>query len=75
MTRLDDVLRSIDIDVAGNAAELRARHNIRLPDALQVAVALQSGCDAFITNDKQLLRVDEMAILVLDDFVGSTSMQ
>ncbi len=49
------------------AADLRARYNLRLADALQVAAALGGGCDAFLTNDLGLRRVREVPILVLDD--------
>lgn len=53
--------------VAEKAAELRARYNLRTPDALQVASALQAGCDALLTNDLGLQRVKELPILVLDE--------
>lgn len=36
------------------AAELRASHNLRTPDALHLAVAQLSGCDEFWTNDSRL---------------------
>ena len=36
------------------AAELRARHNLRTPDALHLAVAQLSGCDELWTNDSRL---------------------
>lgn len=49
------------------AGALRARYNLRLPDALQLAAALSAGCEAFLTNDAQLKRVTELQILVLDD--------
>ncbi len=56
-------------DAAGaqQAADLRARYNLGLLDALQVALALAASCDAFLTNDRMLLRVRELPILVLDD--------
>lgn len=57
----------IDLAVAEQAALLRARYNLRTPDALQVATALCAGCDAFLTNDASLRRVTEPRILVLDD--------
>lgn len=57
----------IDQPVARQAAELRARYNVRLPDSLQLAVALNAGCDAFLTNDRDLKRVTEIDVLVLDD--------
>jgi len=49
------------------AADLRARYNLGLADALQVAVALSAACDAFLTNDVALKRVVELPILVLDE--------
>jgi predicted nucleic acid-binding protein len=54
--------------VADQAANLRARHNLTLADALQVAVALSSGCDAFLTNDAALKRVEGLNVIVLDEF-------
>jgi predicted nucleic acid-binding protein len=49
------------------AAQLRARYRITLPDALQIATALQSRCDAFLTNDTELKRVQEMQIVVVQE--------
>jgi predicted nucleic acid-binding protein len=57
----------IDHNVAREAAELRARYNLTLLDALQVSLALNAGCQAFLTNDAALRRVSEISILVLDD--------
>ena len=53
--------------VADQAADLRARYQLRTPDALQIAAALSAGCDAFLTNDHALRRVGELSVLVLDD--------
>ncbi|MEW5872070.1 MAG: PIN domain-containing protein [Chloroflexota bacterium] len=53
--------------VAGKAAELRARYNLTLSDAFQVAVAIQSGCDAFLTNDIELKRVTEVPVFVVSE--------
>ena len=57
----------IDAASAERAAELRARYGMRLPDAIQIAVALNEGCEAFLTNDRRLARVAELRILLLDD--------
>ena len=54
-------------EVAARAAELRARYRLRLADALQVALALQASCEAFLTNDLTLRRVTELRILLLDE--------
>jgi len=60
--------RYTSLDAAAeSAAELRARYNLSLTDAFQIAAALAAGCDAFLTNDLRLKRVQELAILVLDE--------
>ncbi len=57
----------IDSTVAERAADLRARYNLRTPDALQTAAALDTGWQAFLTNDTQLKRVIELRVLILDE--------
>ncbi|MBI4704089.1 MAG: type II toxin-antitoxin system VapC family toxin [Deltaproteobacteria bacterium] len=59
----------IDGSLAVRAAELRSRHGIRTPDALQIAAALRAGCDAFLTNDTELRRVTELAVFLVSDLV------
>jgi len=60
-------LIKIDISIAMQAAELRSKYNLRTADALQIASALSVNCDVFLTNDKQLRRVAELHMLILDD--------
>jgi len=60
------VFVSIDQTTAAKAAKLRARYNLSLLDAFQVAAALLSDCDAFLTNDRDFKRVTEMDMIVLD---------
>ncbi len=57
----------INSTIAERAAELRAKYNLRTPDALQIAAALENACDAFLCNDKNLKRVTELKILILDE--------
>ncbi|EDZ92548.1 MAG: PIN domain-containing protein [Limnospira sp. PMC 1291.21] len=45
--------------------QLRARYNLQLPDSLQIATALDAGCEAFLTNDLQLRRITELKIIVI----------
>jgi predicted nucleic acid-binding protein len=61
--RLEPITRT----TAERAAALRARHRLRLGDALQVALALQAGCEAFLTTDRTLHRITELRVLVLDE--------
>lgn len=59
-------LRDVDSQIAYEAARLRAVHRLRTPDALHLATALSTGCDAFLTNDFALQRVTDLPVLVLD---------
>lgn len=58
---------SLGETIALQAAHLRARHNISLADACQVATAIAAGCDVLLTNDANLKRVKELAILVVGE--------
>ena len=58
-------------DVARRAAQLRALHNVRPADALQVAATLVENATAFVTNDRKLTRLSQVIdIILLDDFAG-----
>jgi predicted nucleic acid-binding protein len=56
-----------DTVIAQCAAEIRVRYNLKLPDALQIATAIESNCEAFLTNDAQLKRVMELRVLVISE--------
>jgi predicted nucleic acid-binding protein len=58
--------------IAESAARLRAHYNMRTPNALHVATALDALCDGFLTNDNGLKRVTAINILVLDDLERDT---
>ena len=60
-------LIAITASIARIAADLRARYNLRTPDALHIASAIATGCDAMLTNDFHLKRVQELSILSLDE--------
>jgi predicted nucleic acid-binding protein len=61
----------IDARVSRIGAELRAKHGLRTPDAVQIAACLAHGAPAFLTNDRRLRRVTEIEVLMLDDFLES----
>ena len=56
----------IDYNIGREATELRARYNLGLLDALQVASALDAGCEALLTNDTGLNRVVELRVIVVE---------
>lgn len=60
----------VDEKLAEAAALIRARYAIRLPDALQVAAAIQGEATLFLTNDKRTKKVDAVEVLVLFDFLN-----
>jgi predicted nucleic acid-binding protein len=49
------------------AAELRAKYNLRTPDAIQLATAIEYNVDYFLTNDLRLKTVHEVNSIVLSD--------
>ena len=57
----------ISATVAENAARMRASYGLRLPDAIQIAFAVDSGCQAIVCNDHSMRRVTELRVLILDD--------
>lgn len=57
---------SVDEEVAVEAARLRARYRLRLPDAIQVATAILSHSYALITHDLGLSKITDIRVLGVD---------
>lgn len=63
-------LVSVTTETGEIAADLRARHGIRVPDAIQAAIGIQHGCEVFVTNDSRLKCVTEFSeVIVLEDAI------
>lgn len=61
-------IMDIHAETAMKAAKIRAEYNsIKGMDALQLAVATLSGCDLFLTNDKQLCQFKEIKCIMVDE--------
>lgn len=58
-----------DLAIADLAAQFRAKHRMRTPDALQAATAIHATTTGFVTNDPVFKRVAALQILVLDDLI------
>lgn len=56
----------INADIAKKAAKIRAKYGFKTPDAIQLASALQSGSDFFITNDNQINKFIELKVVLVD---------
>lgn len=63
----------VNAAIAEQAAHLRANYQLRTPDALHLATAIESACDAFLTNDKNLRKVTEIQVPVLDELELDTT--
>ena len=57
----------LDQDIAEEAARLRAFHNIRTPDSIQMATAIIGKASFFLTNDIRLPSLPNLKTLLLDD--------
>jgi len=58
-------------EVSVLSAKLRAQYSIRTPDAIQMAVGVLYGAQAFLTNDADLKNVKDIKVIILDDFLAS----
>ena len=59
--------------IAKQAARLRGQYGIRTPDALLFSTAQAERCDAFLTNDIRLrkLEAEGVAVIILSEFVNA----
>jgi len=56
-------------NILRQGAYLRAKHQIKTPDALQLATAMQSNCRVFVTNDRRLPKISSLQILQLSNYL------
>lgn len=56
----------VSTPIAVLAAQLRAQYRLRLPDAIQLASALDIGAAAFVTHDRDFSQVAGLEILMGD---------
>ena len=53
--------------IATQTARIRRKYKFKIPDAIQLATALQAKTQAFITNDEQLKKFKEIKVLLLSE--------
>ena len=56
----------VSAPIAALAAQLRAQYRLKLPDALQLATALDMGATALVTHDRDFSQVTGLDILTGD---------
>ena len=49
------------------ARDLRVRHNLRTPDLIHVATAIERAADVFVTADSKLSRCSELRVEVISE--------
>jgi predicted nucleic acid-binding protein len=59
----------ISPEIAEEAAQIRAAHGVKTPDAIQLAAARFGGASAFLTNDSGLASIPVLSIIVLDQLL------
>lgn len=57
------ITREVLIEAAG----IRAKTGVRLPDAIHIATSILSGCQTFLTNDKSIREIPNMKVIYLSD--------
>lgn len=53
------------------AAQIKAKYDFQLPDALQLALAVESNCKTFLTNDSSLLSFPNLKVTLLSQLSHS----
>jgi predicted nucleic acid-binding protein len=60
-------LQPIDREVLEIASDLRAAYNIRTPDSIQLATAIRTRADLFISQDHRLKKIDVIRVCALEE--------
>ncbi len=68
-------LRFIDIDrpLLRTAARVRAAFRLKPPDAIQVAAAMVTHCQAFVTNDRRIPAMPGLKVVQLKNYLPPTT--
>lgn len=58
-------INSLNENIITIASDMRAKYNLKTPDAIHIATAIDAGASKFYTNDKSLKKVKEIKIQTL----------
>lgn len=61
------VVEDVDRSMAIIAAEIRREYGFRTPDAIQLATAVNTKAEAFVTNDDRFKKFKEIRIITLNE--------
>jgi uncharacterized protein len=72
LARFDGFFAHADVEVVpmttavfDRATQIRAIYNYKTMDSINLAAALEGGCDVFLTNDLQLNRFPDLTVEIL----------
>lgn len=76
LNNFDNLMNLLNVEIihtsekiARKTSQIRAKYrSFETPDAFNLATAVLSDCDIFLTNDKRLKKFDEVQCLLVDDF-------
>ena len=58
-------LIEVTASVVESATEIRAKYNLKTPDALHYASAIKAGANVFLTGDRVFARCSDVAVEML----------
>lgn len=64
------IVPPVDRAVLVRAAELRAQHLIKLPDAIHAATAILNRCELYLTNDQRLQSTPALKAIQLSEITA-----
>jgi len=63
------LLTPISTSIAKTAAKIRSKYeHFKAMDAIQLAVAIETNCDVFLTNDNQLKQFDGIKVMTIEEW-------
>ncbi|MBI5754084.1 PIN domain-containing protein [Candidatus Peregrinibacteria bacterium] len=68
--KIEKNLEIVDLNpvIAVDAAYLRAKYNIKTPDSIHLATAMQKENAIFLTNDLDLKKIQEVKVICISNF-------
>ncbi len=68
LTRLNFEVNPVDERIAKKAYQLRAKYQfLKGMDSIQIATAILSNCNEFVTNDKKLKKIKEISVIIIEE--------
>lgn len=60
----------VNKEIADVSSSLRAKYDLRTPDAIQVATSIVEGAFLFITNDLNMKKIQEIEVIIMKELLS-----